>query len=49
MTVRETEVFALLNKHLLALASGEIAETGRVIAQLAGCWHEFGGAESSNE
>ena len=46
MTVRETDAFALLKKHLLALASGEIAETGRVTALLAGCWHEFVDAES---
>jgi hypothetical protein len=38
--------FALLKKHLFALAPGEIAETGRVTALLAGCWHEFEGAES---
>jgi hypothetical protein len=46
MTVRETDAFALLKKHLFALAPGEIAETGRVTALLAGCWHEFVGAES---
>jgi hypothetical protein len=37
MIVRETDAFALLKEHLLALASGEIAETGRVPALLAGC------------
>jgi hypothetical protein len=37
--VRETNAFALLKKHLFALAPGEIAETGRVTALLAGCWH----------
>jgi hypothetical protein len=46
MTVRETDAFALLRKHLFALVHGEIAETGRVAALLAGCWHEFVGAES---
>ncbi len=46
MTVRETEAFALLRKHLFGIAPGEIAETGRVTALLAGCWHEFVGAES---
>jgi hypothetical protein len=46
MTVREADAFALLKKHLFALAPGEIAETGRVTALLAGCWHEFVGAES---
>ena len=46
MTVRETGAFALLKKHLFALALGEIAETGRVTALLAGCWHQFVGAES---
>jgi hypothetical protein len=46
MTVRETDAFALLRKHLFALVHGEIAETGRVTALLAGCWHEFVGAES---
>jgi hypothetical protein len=46
MSVRETNAFALLKKHLFALAPGEIAETGRVTALLAGCWHEFVGAES---
>jgi hypothetical protein len=40
MTVRETDAFALLKEHLFALASGKIAETGRVPALLAGCWHE---------
>jgi hypothetical protein len=37
MIVRETDAFALLKEHLFALASGEIAETGRVPALLAGC------------
>ena len=46
MSVRETNAFALLKKHLFALVPGEIAETGRVAALLAGCWHEFVGAES---
>src|SRR5437763_16807812 len=46
MTVRETGAFALLKKHLFAPAPGEIAETGHVTALLAGCWHEFMGAES---
>jgi hypothetical protein len=46
MTVRETGAFALLKKHLFALAPGEIAETGSVTALLAGCGHEFVGAES---
>jgi hypothetical protein len=46
MTVRETDAFALLRKHLFALVHGEIAETVRVTALLAGCWHKFGGAES---
>ena len=46
MSVRETDAFALLKKHLFALAPGAIAETVRVTALLAGCWHEFGGAES---
>jgi len=30
MTVPETDAFALLKKHLLAVAPGEIAETGQV-------------------
>jgi hypothetical protein len=46
MSVREINAFALLKKHLFALVPGEIAETGRVAALLAGCWHEFVGAES---
>ena len=46
MSVRETNAFALLKKHLFALVPGEIAETARVTALLAGCWHEFVGAES---
>jgi hypothetical protein len=46
MTVRETDAFALLRKHLFARVHGEIAETGRVAALLAGSWHEFVGAES---
>jgi hypothetical protein len=46
MTVREKGAFALLKKHLCALAPGEIAEIGRVTALLANCWHEFAGAES---
>src|ERR1700693_4890412 len=36
-TVRETVAFALLRKHLFALVHGEIAETGRIAALLAGC------------
>ena len=46
MTVRETDAFVLLKKHLSALAPGTIAETVRVAALLADCWHEFVGAES---
>jgi hypothetical protein len=46
MSVPETNAFALLKKHLFALVPGEIAETGRVTALLAACWHEFVGAES---
>jgi hypothetical protein len=46
MTVRGTDAFALLRKHLFALVHGEIAESGRVTALLAGCWYEFVGAES---
>jgi len=46
MSVREINAFALLKKHLFALVPGEIAETARVTALLAGCWHEFMGAES---
>jgi hypothetical protein len=34
MSVRETNAFALLKKHLFALVPGEIAETGRVIGRL---------------
>jgi hypothetical protein len=46
MAMRETDAFALLKKHLFGVAPGEIAETGRVTALLAGCWHEFVGGES---
>ena len=44
--VRETPAFALLKKRLCELRAGEVAEIGPVAAQLAGCWHEFWGADS---
>jgi hypothetical protein len=46
MTARERDAFALLKKHLFALAPGAMVGTVRVTALLAGCWHEFEGVES---
>ena len=42
----ESTAFGLLKKRLLRLESGEVAEVGPLAALLAGCWHEFGGADS---
>jgi len=44
--VRTDSAFELLRKQLLELPPGAVAEVGRVAALLAGCWHEFVGADS---
>lgn len=42
----ESTAFGLLKKRLLRLEPGEVGEVGPLAALLAGCWHEFGGADS---
>lgn len=36
----------LLKRHLAAIALGEITETGKLVALLAGCWHQFAGTHA---
>jgi len=42
----ENLAMQLLQRHLAALAPGAIADIGKLVALLAGCWHQFKGTHA---